>query len=77
MSESSPEIFRHLLRHHGGREWHASHRNFLPAAFRAVLDGVVEELEAEAAGFLMPHESSSMFSGALRSGGENEQGSRS
>ena len=74
---TNTEIFRHLLRHRGGREWYASHRDFLPEAFRAKLDSVLQELEAEGAGFLMPHESSSMLAGALRSNGEREQGSRS
>jgi hypothetical protein len=74
ISESSPEIFRHLLRHPGGREWHASHRDFLSEAFRAVLDGVLGELEAEGAALLMPHESSSMLGGAVRSRGEREEG---
>jgi hypothetical protein len=44
MSEASPEIFRHLLRHRRSREWHESHRNFLPEPFRAVMDAVAEEL---------------------------------
>ena len=79
ISDANREMIRHLMRHRGGREWYASHRDFLPDEFLLVLDGVVEELEAEGAGFLMPHESSSMLAGILRSDGknENEQGDRS
>jgi hypothetical protein len=74
ISDANKQMLRHLMRHRGGRAWYASHRAFLPEGFLGVLDGVVEELEAEGAGFLMPHESSSMFAGALRSGGESGQG---
>jgi hypothetical protein len=74
ISDANKQMLRHLMRHRGGREWYASHRTFLPDEFLAVLDGVVEELDAEGLGFLMPDEPSSMFAGALRSGRESAQG---
>jgi hypothetical protein len=74
ITDANKQMLRHLMRHRGGREWYASHRAFLHEEYVAVLDGVVEELETEGTGFFMPHESSSMLAGAIRSGGESRKG---
>jgi hypothetical protein len=72
MGASNSEIFRHLLRHPGGREWYVSTRAYYPEEYRVMLDGVIEDLEAEGVGLFTPHESSSMLGGSLRSDGSNE-----
>ncbi len=76
MGATNSEIFRHLLRHPGGREWYTTTRAYFPEEYRAMLDGVLGDLEAEGAGFLTPDESSFMLGGALRSTVANEQGER-
>ena len=60
------QIFRHMFRHPGGRDWYQGHRNYFPDDFRSMLDGVRIELDGEGAEFLGPEDSSSMFSGVLR-----------
>jgi hypothetical protein len=77
MGATNSEFFRHLLRHPGARDWYVGSRAYFPDEYREMLDGVLKDLQAEGAGFFMPHDSSSMLGGALRSDVGHEPGEQS
>jgi len=67
VGRTNSEIFRHLLRHRGAREWYATARDFLPADFREMLDDEMEGLIREGVGLFGPGDASSMLFGSLKS----------
>jgi hypothetical protein len=66
VSNANIELFGHLMRHSGGREWYKNHREYLDEGFRAMLDSVQDEISQRELPDLDPEESSSMFAGALQ-----------
>lgn len=66
VGETNVEIFRHMLRYDGGREFYVCHREFFPSDFREVLDDLMEEIIESGLGEIPPEEPSSMFAGALK-----------
>jgi hypothetical protein len=60
------QIFRHMLRHSGGREWYESHKDYFPDDFRAMLESVLAEIKRDGLEDIPPEASSSMFAGALK-----------
>ena len=59
------QLFGHIMRYSGGREWYKNHRDYLPEDYRKMLDDVLNEIVGSGVPDLSPTDTSSMFAGVL------------
>jgi hypothetical protein len=66
VGETNVELFRHMLRYEGGREFYRNNREFFPPDFRDALDDLLQEIKDGGLGEIPPEQPSSMFAGPLK-----------